>query len=55
MGNQDRGPIHHDGLQCILDDLLGLGIDARGCFVENQDLRIRCQDPSESQELALAL
>jgi hypothetical protein len=41
--------------QRVLDQLLGVGVDAGGGFVEHQDLRVRRQHPGEGQQLPLTL
>jgi len=53
MGDDDRGPAGHELPERVLDEVLGLGVDARGRLVENEDLGLVDQRPREREQLAL--
>ena len=43
----DRGSAFHHGLESILDQLLGFGINVGGCFIHYQNGRINGQSPGK--------
>ena len=53
MGDGDGGATHHQRVQGVADQEFGFGIDARGGFVEDKNLRIVRQRARERQKLPL--
>ena len=53
-GDDDRGPVLHQGLQPRLDLHLGEGIDAGGRLVQDEDGRVLEQDARQRYQLPLA-
>ena len=54
MGDDDGGPAFEQHLECLLDEALCLGVDARGGLVEHENGAVEGQGPGEGDELALA-
>ncbi|MMZ68205.1 hypothetical protein D1872_308590 [compost metagenome] len=54
VGDDQRGTAFHHMIQRCLDMPLGLGIQDRSCFIENQQRSVLEQGPGNSQALALA-
>ncbi|MNG09811.1 hypothetical protein D3C84_932460 [compost metagenome] len=53
MGDDQRGAPTHQGRQCLLDQVLALGIEGTGGLVQQQDRCIHQQRPGNGQTLAL--
>src|SRR5881409_1485353 len=54
VGDDDRGAAAEELRERVLDQPLGLRIDARGRLIEDEDGRIVGQCPGEGEELTLA-
>ena len=54
VGDGDRGAAADQVVERLLNFLLGLGVDRRRCFVEDQDLRVDQQGAGDRDALALA-
>ena len=55
MGNDKAGTSLHKIVHCLLDEKFRSGVDRTGCFVENQNFRIRQNSPCNGQQLLLSL
>ena len=53
MSDDDDGAVLHDRRHVALDDLLGLGVEGAGRFVEDQDARVGHQGSGDGNALAL--
>ena len=49
VGHYEAGPARQHRLDGILDKGLRLGVDAAGGLVQNEDLRVRQQDPGKAE------
>ena len=54
VGDDDGGALAHQLGDGVLDELFGLGVDAGGRLVEDEDFRVEGQGPGKGQQLALA-
>ena len=54
MRYEDAGTALNHALQCAADAQLGVGVDARCRFIEDEDARIEGQRAREIDELFLA-
>ena len=54
MGDDDRRAALAQGAQSLLDRLLGLRIERRGCFVEQNDRRVLEEGAGDRDALSLA-
>ena len=54
VGNDQRGAVGHDVIERILDVALGLGVECRRRFVENEDRRVLEDRSRNRQALPLA-
>ena len=54
VSNDDRCPPRDHPAQCIPHAEFGFGIDARGGFVEDENLRLMGERPREGNKLLLA-
>ena len=53
LGDDEGGPPGHQGAQRLLDLLLGLGVDARGGVVQDQDARVEEERAGDRDPLLL--
>ena len=51
--DDERGAIGHQAFYGLLNQLLGLGVNARGGFIEYQDARVKGQRAREGNQLLL--
>src|SRR5206468_4018868 len=54
LAGNTEGSAEQQAIQRFANEQLGLGVDAGGSFVQNQEARIVCQSAGEIDELALA-
>src|SRR5437879_1659383 len=53
MGDYERGALVHDALNCLLDEVLTLGVDLAGGLVENKYRRLAQNGAGDVDALAL--
>src|SRR5262249_16375259 len=53
VSDHQTSPVLHDSIQRILNQELGLGVDARSRFIHDQDLRLKHQYPRQREKLSL--
>lgn len=53
MSNDDHGATLGDIVECLLDNLLGAGVQSAGCLVEKQDPRVGDDAASDYNTLFL--
>ena len=54
VGNGDGGAALHESFECFLHQALALGVECRGGLVEDEEVGVEQQCPSDADALALA-